>query len=63
MGHVIAVSAFLTAEERAAILSLMPRFPADRLEQLKVKLLRMSPKEAAAWIHENLENLRAEVSS
>jgi hypothetical protein len=63
MGHVIAVSAFLTAAERAAVLSLMPRFPADRLEQLKVKLLRMSPKEAAAWIHENLESLRAEVSS
>jgi hypothetical protein len=63
MGHVIAASAFLTAEERAAVLWLFPKFPADRLEQLKVQLLRMTPEEAAAWVKANLEALRDEVSS
>ena len=61
--HVMAVSAFLDAEERAAVLWLLPRFPADRTEQLKAELLRMSPEEAAVWIRENLESLRAEVGS
>jgi hypothetical protein len=63
MSRVLAASAYLTAEERAAVMWLMPRFPADRLEELKVKLLRMTPREAAMWIRENLAALRDEVSS
>jgi hypothetical protein len=63
MSRVLAASAYLTAEERAAVMWLMPRFPAARLEELKVKLLRMTPREAAMWIRENLAALRAEVSS
>jgi hypothetical protein len=63
MSRVLAASAYLTAEERAAVLWLMPRFPATRLEELKVKLLRMTPRDAAMWIRENLAALRDEVSS
>jgi hypothetical protein len=63
MSRVLAASAYLTAEERAAVMWLMPRFPAARLEELKVKLLRMTPRDAAMWIRENLATLRDEVSS
>jgi hypothetical protein len=63
MPRVLAASAHLTAEEKATVLWLVPRFPAARLEELKVKLLRMTPRDAAMWIREHLPALRAEVAS
>jgi hypothetical protein len=63
VSHVLAGSAYLTAEERATMLWLVPRFPAVRLEELKAKLLQMTPRDGAMWIRENLPALRAEVSS
>ena len=63
IARVVAASALLTAEERAAVLGLMPKFPAARLEELKAKLVAMPPQDAAAWIRENLDALRAEVAS
>ncbi len=63
MPRVLAASAYLTAEEKAAVMWLVPRFPAARFEELKVKLLRMTPRDAAMWIRENLAALRAEVPS
>jgi hypothetical protein len=63
MPHLLAGSAYLTAEERATVLWLVPRFPAARLEELKAKLLKMSPGNGAKWLRANLAALRAEVSS
>jgi hypothetical protein len=63
MAHVLAASAHLTAEERATVMWLVPRFPAARLEELKTQLLRMTPRDAATWIREHLPALRAEVSA
>jgi hypothetical protein len=61
--HVLAASMHLTAEERANVIWLVQRFPAERLEALKAQLLKMEPRDAAAWIREHLPALRAEVSS
>src|SRR6185436_18163493 len=47
MSHVLAGSAYLTAEERAMVMWLVPRFPAGRLEELKAKLLQMTPRDGA----------------
>lgn len=63
MSHVLAASAYLTAEERATVMWLVPRFPAARLEELKAQLLQMAPRDTAAWIREHLPALRAEVAS
>jgi hypothetical protein len=63
MSHVLAASAYLTAEERATVMWLVRRFPTARLEELKAKLLQMTPQEAATWIREHLSALRAEISS
>ena len=63
MPHLLAGSAHLTAEERATVLWLVPRFPAARLEELKARLLKMSPRNGAKWLRANLAALRAEVSS
>jgi len=63
MSHVLAASAYLTAEERATVMWLVPRFPAARLEELTAKLLRMTPRDGAMWLRENLAVLRAEVSA
>jgi hypothetical protein len=63
MPHLLAGSAYLTAEERATVLWLVPRFPAARLEELKAKLLNMSPRNGAKWLRANLAALRAEVSA
>jgi hypothetical protein len=61
--HVMAVAALLDADQRAAVLALIPRLPPDRIEQLKATLLVMSVEDAAAWLRENLPGLSAEVSS
>ena len=53
----------LTAEERAAVMWLLPKFSAERVGELKVQLLAMTPHDAAMWIRDNLEVLRAEVAS
>jgi hypothetical protein len=63
MSYVLSGSAYLTAEERATVMWLVPRFPAARLEELKAKLLQMTPRDGAMWIRENLATLRAEVSA
>jgi hypothetical protein len=63
MSHVLAASMGLTAEERATVLWLVPRFPAARIEELKSQLLQMTPGDAAAWIREHLPALRAEVEA
>lgn len=63
MSHVLAASVYLTAEERATVMWMVPRFPAGRLEELTVKLLRMTPRDGAMWLRENLAALRAEVSA
>ncbi len=63
MAHVMAGAAFLTAEERAAVMWLLPKFAPARLEELKAQLLAMAPQDAASWIRDNLEALRAEVAS
>ena len=62
MAHVLAGSAFLTAEERAAVMWLLPKFPADRVQELTAMLMQMSPRDAAMWIKEHLGDLRREVS-
>jgi len=63
MAHVMAGAAFLTAEERAAVMWLLPKFAPARLEELKARLLAMTAQDAASWIRDNLEVLRAEVAS
>lgn len=63
MGHVLAVRAHLKPKEQAAVTALMPRLTVERMEALKIQLLRLSPKEAATWIKANLERLTAEVAS
>jgi hypothetical protein len=63
MTHVMAGAAFLTAEERAAVMWLLPRFAPARIEELKAQLLAKTPEDAAKWIRDNLEALRAEVAS
>lgn len=63
MAHVMAGAAFLTAEERAAVMWLLPKFAPARIEELKAQLLAMTPQDAATWIRDNLEALRAEVAS
>jgi len=61
--HVLAGSAFLTAQERAAVMWLLPRFSPARVEELKTQLLAATPHDAAMWIRDNLDALRAEVAS
>jgi hypothetical protein len=61
--HVLAVAALLDAEQRAAVLALIPRLAPDRVEQLKGTLLAMSVEDAAAWLRENLPGLCAEVAA
>jgi hypothetical protein len=63
MPYVVAAGAYLTAEEKATVMWLVPRVPAARIEELKAKLLQMTPRDAATWIRDNLAVLRAEVSS
>jgi hypothetical protein len=63
MSHVLAVSAFLSAEERATVMWLLPRFSPARTEEIRAQLLAMTAEDAAAWIKENLDALRAEVPS
>jgi hypothetical protein len=62
MPRVLAASAYLTVEEKAAVMWLVPRVPPARLEELKAKLLQMTPRDAAMWIRDNLAALRAEAS-
>jgi hypothetical protein len=63
MAHVMACASFLTPDERGTVLRLLPKFPTERREALKAQLLAMTPEEAAAWIRQNLDTLRAEVAS
>lgn len=63
MAHVMAGAAFLSAEERMTVMRLLPGFPPVRLEEMKAQLLAMTPEEAAAWLRQNLDALRAEVAS
>lgn len=63
MSHVLAVGAFLSAEERATVMWLLPRFSAERTAELQNQLLAMTAADAAAWIKEHLDTLRAEVPS
>lgn len=63
MAHVMACASFLTADERGTVLRLLPKFPTERREALKAQLLAMTAEEAAAWIRQNLDALRAEVAS
>lgn len=63
MRHVLAVATFLDSDRRVAVLSLIPRLPPDRVEQLKATLLAMPAEAAAAWIRANLASLIAEVAS
>lgn len=63
MAHVMACASFLTPDERGTVLRLLPKFPTERREALKAQLLAMTPQDAAAWIRQNLDALRAEVAS
>jgi hypothetical protein len=60
--HVMAVAALLSADERAAVLALLPRLRAERVAQVQAQLLAMTPPDAAAWVRENLASLSAEVA-
>lgn len=63
MALVTAVAALLTADERAELLALLPRLPAEQVEQLKAQLLPLPPDVAASWIRGNLTRPRAEVAA
>lgn len=61
--QVVAVGLRLDADQRAAVLALLPRLAPERIEELKALLVAMEPDAAAAWVRENLELLCAEVES
>lgn len=61
--HVTAVAMLLLPDERARVMSLVPRLRPTRMEELKSQLLAMTVDDAVAWIRQNLAALEAEVAT
>jgi hypothetical protein len=63
MSRVLAVATRLDADQRAAVLALLPRLAPEQIEELKAQLLAMTAEDAAVWIRENSPRLRAGVEA